>query len=86
MTRRKSVQLLVKKLSILSNHHHEKELVQEQCQKEPCREQPQTDILSSFPIEIILRILSFLSFQDLVKVQLVHKKIKIGYSYPKKSK
>ncbi|ORE15870.1 F-box domain-containing protein [Rhizopus microsporus] len=70
MTRRKSVQLLVKKLSILSNHHHEKELVQEQCQKEPCREQPQTDILSSFPIEIILKIFSFLSFQDLVKVQL----------------
>lgn len=91
MTRRKSVQQLVKplrKLSLLpsvSNHSFQPDLefVPEQIDlSSPPHEHEQTDIISMFPREVILKIFSLLSFQDLITVQLVTlkstKKILIG--------
>lgn len=77
MTRRPSVQQLVvkplRKLSLLPNNttafQPDLEFVPEQQQYTPT-EQP-TDIVSLFPREVILKVLSLLSFQDLIQVQLV---------------
>jgi hypothetical protein len=75
MTRRTSVhQLVVKplrKLSLLPNSTFQPDLefVPEQQQYFPTEQQ--TDIISLFPREVILKILSLLCFQDLIQVQLV---------------
>lgn len=79
MTRRKSVQQLVKplrKLSLLPTANNNSfqpdlEFVPEQNDLLPPHEHEQTDIISLFPREVILKILSLLSFQDLIRVQLV---------------
>ncbi|KAL9541525.1 hypothetical protein MBANPS3_009081 [Mucor bainieri] len=82
MTRRKSVQELVKplrKLSLLpsttaSNTHSfqpDLEFVPEQIDlSSPPHEHEQTDIISLLPREVILKIFSLLTFQDLITVQL----------------
>jgi hypothetical protein len=77
MTRRKSVQQLVSpllKLSLLSSsssspYKPDLEHVPEQLPLFVIQEQ--TDMLSLFPREVILKIFSLLSFQDLIRVQLV---------------
>lgn len=51
---------------------------QQQQQKEKIQQQPlyeikeQNDIISLLPKEVVLKIFSFLSFQDLIRVQLVY--------------
>ncbi|CAO3702869.1 unnamed protein product [Rhizopus stolonifer] len=59
----KTVQRIIKRFSMLSNHKP----IESICLPQP--EMSQLDILSQFPREIILRIFYFLSFQDLIKVQ-----------------
>jgi hypothetical protein len=77
MTRRKSVQELVKplrKLSLLTAYHSHSELdlIQEQHQpQQHIVPIVQTDLVSRFPKEVAFKIFSLLSFQDLVRVQLV---------------
>jgi hypothetical protein len=82
MTRRKSVQQLVnplRKLSLLSSSpslcsfQPDLDFVPEQHSTQQPTEHTQEDILSLFPREIILKILSLLSFHDLTKVQLTCK-------------
>ncbi|KAI8885012.1 hypothetical protein K501DRAFT_322699 [Backusella circina FSU 941] len=77
MTRRKSVQELVKplrKLSLLTAYHSHSELdlIQEQ-QQQHIIPIIQTDLISRCPKEVVFKIFSLLSFQDLVRVQLTCK-------------
>lgn len=80
MTRRKSMQNLVnplRKLSFLSSTNlnntfrPDLEFVPEQQDVQEDVIHNQNDILTLFPREVILKILSLLSFQDLIKIQLV---------------
>lgn len=73
MTRRKSVQQLVnplRKLTLNTNSFQpDLAFVPEQDVETVLTEKD--DFLTLFPREVILQILSLLSFQDLIKVQLV---------------
>ena len=90
MTRRKSVKQLVKplgKLSFLPQcHTFDLEIKEEEDKrKAPIKKKhesieiEQNDIVSILPIEVVLKIFSLLSFQDLIRVQLVEQKPKRQY-------
>ncbi len=71
MSHRKSIQTFVKRFSILSGNNNSQPIECMLVPEKKKEEYAQTDIISAFPKEIRLRIFSFLSFQDLIKIQLV---------------
>lgn len=63
----------LRKLSLLPNHHQNNTSIVDMAPEHPLfsKEVEQNDIISLLPKEVVLKIFSFLSFQDLIRVQLV---------------